>query len=220
VIIVFGVAVVPQQENFVLWLPSRPLGKLLRWGKAPIIAAMSEPSALFYQRSLWKQAGRKMDVATRHTRETLSFWILSRPFTLVARNLEGARDHSHEWIKCTILPAVPMEASGPKKGLCYQATEKTLMFWLLSRPFPLAARVMEGAQDHSYEWIKGGILPVNTMGASGRKIGRHYQPRQRHFVVLVTFTTFHARCSDAGGRPRLKITATSGYRVESYHWTL
>jgi hypothetical protein len=65
----------------------------------------------------------------------------------------------------------------------------TLFFWLQSLPFTLAARVLEGTQDHSYEWVKGHISPPDTVGASGRKIGRHYQPQQRNFVFLVTFTT-------------------------------
>jgi hypothetical protein len=146
---------VPQQGNFVLWLLSRPLGKLLGWGKAPVIAEMSESSVLSYQRPLWKQAGRKRDVATSHSRGILLFWLQSRHFPLVARNLESAR-------------------------------------------------------DHSYEWIKGGILPVSTVEARGRKIGRHYQPKQRNFVVLVTFTTFHARCSGAGGRPRSQLRVDQG----------
>ena len=77
----------------------------------------------------------------------------------------------------------------------------TLLFWLQSRPFTLAARVLEGARDRSYEW-KCRVRPEDTMGANGRKIGLHYQPQQRNFVVLVTITTFHARCSGAGGRPR------------------
>jgi hypothetical protein len=53
--------------------------------------------------------------------------------------------------------------------------------------------------------IIGGILPVDTMEASGRKIGRHYQPQQRKSVVLATIAIFHTRCSGARGRPRSQL---------------
>ncbi len=44
----------------------------------PVIAKMSESSVISCQRSLWKQAGRKSDVATSHNRGTLFFWLQSR----------------------------------------------------------------------------------------------------------------------------------------------
>jgi hypothetical protein len=50
-----------------------------------------------------------------------------------------------------------------------------------------------------------------TMGASGKKIGRHYQPQQRNFVLLVTITTFHARCSGAGGLRRSQLRVDLGW---------
>jgi hypothetical protein len=82
------------------------------------------------------------------------------------------------------------------------------LFWLQSRPFTIATRVLEGARYRSHEWIKGDISPMNTMEASGPKIKPHYQTQQRILVVLDDFTTFHARCSGAGGHPRLTIAAT------------
>jgi hypothetical protein len=104
----------------------------------------------------------------------------------------------------------------------------TLFFWLQSRPFTLAARVLEGARDRSYEWIKGPILPPDTMGVSGRNIIRPYQPQQRNFVFFVTITTFHARCSGAGGHPRSQLCVDQGYDITTGHggdkrkegWTL
>jgi hypothetical protein len=97
------------------------------------------------------------------------------------------------------------EQAGGRLDVTASHNSGTLLFWLQSRPFTLAARVLEGTQDRSYEWIKGPISPPDTVGASGRKIGRHYQPQQRNFVFLVTITTFHARCSGAGGRPRSQL---------------
>jgi hypothetical protein len=94
----------------------------------------------------------------------------------------------------------------------------TLLFWSQSRPFTLAARVLEGARDRSYEWIKGMILPPDTMGASGRKIGGHQQPQQRNFVVLVTLTTFHARCSGAGGHPKSQLRVDKRWHLTSGHY--
>jgi hypothetical protein len=53
------------------------------------------------------------------------------------------------------------------------------------------------------------------MGASVRMIRRHYQPQQRNSVVLVTITTFHARCSGAGGaRDRSYERVKGGVRSE------
>ena len=68
-----------------------------------------------------------------------------------------------------------------------------MSFWLLSRPFPLVAPLLKGARDRSYERVKGRTSSVDTMEPRRPTIGRHYQPQQRNFVVLVTFTTFHAR---------------------------
>jgi hypothetical protein len=42
----------------------------------------------------------------------------------------------------------------------------TLLFWLQSRPSTLAALVVEGAGYRCYKWIKGGISPPDTLGAS------------------------------------------------------
>ena len=78
--------------------------------------------------------------------------------------------------------------------------------------------VLEGALDHSYEWIRGGILPVDTLEASGRKIGRHYQPQQRKVVVLATITIFHACCSGAGGRVRSQLRVDQGWNLTSGHY--
>jgi hypothetical protein len=94
----------------------------------------------------------------------------------------------------------------------------TLLSWLQSRPFTLAARVLEGARDRSHEWIRGVIAPPDSMGASGRKIGRHCQPQQRNFVVLVTITTFHARCSFAGRRTRSQLRVDQGWHLISGHY--
>ena len=94
---------------------------------------------------------------------------------------------------------------------------ETLLFWLLSRPFTLVARVGEGARDHSHELIKGLMSPVDTLEAGGPKIGRHYQPQQGKFVVLVTFTTFHACCSGGGRRPRSQRRVDQGSYTTTEH---
>jgi hypothetical protein len=60
----------------------------------------------------------------------------------------------------------------------------------------------------------GSLLPL----AIGRKIGRHYQPKQRNFVVLVTITTFHARCSGAGGRPGSQLRVDQGWDLTTGHY--
>ena len=104
---------------------------LLGCWRAPEIAATSGSTVVSHHLTLWKQVGRRFDVTTSHNRGTLLFWLQSRPFTL-------------------------------------------------------AARVLEGARDRSYEWIRVGILPVDTIEASGWKIGRQYQLQQRNFVVLAT----------------------------------
>ena len=63
--------------------------------------------------------------------------------------------------------------------VCTSHNRETWLFWLLSRPIKLVARVGEGAQDHSDGWIKGRISPSDTMAASKPKIGRRYEPQQR-----------------------------------------
>jgi hypothetical protein len=206
------------------------------------------------------------------TTGTLSFWLLSRPFSLVAWALEGARDLSYEWIKNVISP--PDYGSKRKEDLtslpattvelccfsynhdlsrsllgCWRAPEiaamigtrvlsprrirweqaegrldvttshnrGTLFFWLQSRPFTLAARVPVSAQDRSYEWIKCMISPPDTVGASGRKVGRHYQPQQRNFVFLVTITTV-ARVLESARDERYQLRVHQGLRVTSGHF--
>ena len=127
-LIVFGVAVVPQQKNFVIMvILSRPLGKLLGWGKAPVITAMSESRVLSYQRSLWKQVDRKGDVATSQNRGTWLFWLQSRPFTIATWVLEGARYRSYEWIKGATSLVNTMEASGPNIEPHYQPQQRILV---------------------------------------------------------------------------------------------
>jgi hypothetical protein len=95
-----------------------------------------------------------------------------------------------------------------KRDVDTSHNRRTLSSWLLSRPFLLVARVLEGARDLSYELVKGLISPSGTMEASRPKKGRRYQPQQKNFVVLVTITTFDTRCSGAGGHriPHLLVT--------------
>jgi hypothetical protein len=115
-----------------------------------------------------------MDVSTSNNRETWLFWFLSRPFTLVVRVGEGAQDHIDGRIKGRISPLNTVEASGPKNGRLYQPQKGNLVV-LVS--FTLVVRVREGAQDHSDGWIKDHVSPLNTVEASGPKIGRLYQPQ-------------------------------------------
>jgi hypothetical protein len=95
---------------------------------------------------------------------------------------------------------------------------ETLLFLLISRPFMLVARVGKGARDHIYQWIKGYMSPVDTLGAGGPKIGRHYQPQHGNFVVSVNFTTFHACCSGGERRPRSHLSVDQGLYVTSEHF--
>ena len=60
--------------------------------------------------------------------------------------------------------------------------EELCCFGYFDDLFTLVARVPSSTRDHSYEWIKGGILSVDTIEASKRKIGRHYQPQQRNLA--------------------------------------
>jgi hypothetical protein len=95
---------------------------------------------------------------------------------------------------------------------------RTSLFWLQSRPLTVAARLLEGAGYRNYLWIKGVISPPDTVGASGQKIGRHYQPEQRNFVVLVTITTFGIRCSAAGGRRIPQLLVDQGCDFTTGHY--
>jgi hypothetical protein len=110
-----------------LWLLSRPLGKLLGWGEAPVIRAMSESGVLSHQRSLWKQADRKRDVATSQNRGTWLLWLQSRPFTIATRVLESARHRSYERIEGATTPVNTTEASGPKIEHHYQPQQRILV---------------------------------------------------------------------------------------------
>jgi hypothetical protein len=56
--------------------------------------------------------------------------------------------------------------SGGRLDVTASHNKETFLFWPQSRSFTLAARMLEGAQDRSYEWIRGGILPVDTMEAN------------------------------------------------------
>jgi hypothetical protein len=80
--------------------------------------------------------------------------------------------------------------------------------------------VGEGACDHSYGWIKCRISPVGTLEASGPKIGRRYHPQQGNFVVMVTFATFHARCSGGVRRPRSQLRVGEGSYLASGYFDL
>jgi hypothetical protein len=74
-------------------------------------------------------------------------------------------------------------ASGRKIGRHCQPQQRNFVVLVTIMTFTLVARVLKGARDRIYKWIKGVISPPDTMGASGRKIGRHCQPQQRNFVV-------------------------------------
>jgi hypothetical protein len=158
-----------------------------------------------HHRTLWEQSEGSLDVSISHNRGTLLFWLQSRPFTLAARVLEGAQDAATGGSRVRFHHRTLWEQAERRLDVTTSHNRGTLFFWLQSRTLTLAARVLEGARDRKYESINGGISPPDTMGAIGRKIGRHYQPQQRNFVVLVTITTFHARCSGAGGRPRSQL---------------
>jgi hypothetical protein len=89
---------------FLLWQLSRPPGMLLGWRKAPVITTMSESKALYHQRSLWKQAGRRLDVTNQQPRQRkFVIMVTFATYGEVARVGEGTRDHSNEWIKGRIL---------------------------------------------------------------------------------------------------------------------
>ena len=76
---------------------------LVTW-RAPDITATNGSRVESHHRTLWEQAEGRLDVSTRRNRGTLLFWLQSRPFTLAARVLQGARHHSYEWIKSGISP--------------------------------------------------------------------------------------------------------------------
>jgi hypothetical protein len=70
-------------------------------------------------------------------------------------------------------------------------------------------------RDVLWKIMLGSLLPL----AIGRKIGRHYQPKQkRDFVVLITIMTFHARCSGAGGRPGSQLRVDQGWDLTTGHY--
>ena len=126
------------------------------------------------QRTLSEQAEGRLDVTTSNNRGTLLFWLQSRPFTL-ARVLEGFQDRSYELIKGSF-PPPDFRSKRKEDWTSVPAITEELCCFGYNRDlkaFTLAARVLEGARDHSYEWIKGGNVPVDTMEASGRTIGRH-----------------------------------------------
>jgi hypothetical protein len=66
--------------------------------RAPEIPAMSGSRVEYHHLTLWEQAEGRLDVSTSHNRGILLLWLQSRPFTLAARVLEGARDPSYELI--------------------------------------------------------------------------------------------------------------------------
>jgi hypothetical protein len=108
-------------------------------------------------------------------------------FTIVARVLEGARDkilqlRVGQWLRLTS----GHYGSGRTGDWTPPpaTTEELCRFGYFRDLFSLVAPSLEGARDHSYEWAKGDILPVSTIEARGRKIGRHYQPKQRNFELL------------------------------------
>jgi hypothetical protein len=100
-----------------------------------------------------------------------------------------------------------MGASGRKVGHHYQPQQRNSVVLVTITTFHACCSGAGGARARSYERVKGGVGRECTMGASVRMIRRHYQPQQENLVVLVTITTFHARCSGAGGA-----------RDRSYEW--
>ena len=110
-----------------------------------------------------------------------------------------------------------MEASGPKIGPHYQPQKGNLVV-LVSFTTYQARCPGGGRRPRSQLRVEKGIIsPLNTMEASGPKIGRHYQPQKGNLVVLVTFTTFHARCSGGGRRPRSQLRVDQGYYLTTEH---
>jgi hypothetical protein len=138
----------------------------------------------------------KIDATTSHIRGSWSFCTISRPFTLVARDMEGARYHSYERGKSRISPQGTMGAIGRKIGRQYTPQQRN--FVCLITITTLHARCSgAGGRPTSQLRVDQGWDLTTGLCDSGRKIGRHYQPQKRKFVVLVTITTFHARCSGA-----------------------
>jgi hypothetical protein len=158
-----------------------------------------------------------LDVTTSHNKGTLLFWLQSRPFTLAAHVLEGAQDRRYEWIKGPISP--PDFGSKRKvdwtslpattEELCCFGYNHDLSRSLLGRWRAPKIAATSGSRMRSHN---------RTLRASGRKIGRHYQPQQRNFVVLVTITTFYARCSRARGRPRSQLPVDQECDLTSGLW--
>jgi hypothetical protein len=187
------------------WLISQPFTLVARVGEGAQDHNYEWIKGLMNPMGALGAGGPKIGRQYRPQQGNLLFRLISRPFTIVARVGEGARDHSYERIKSHMSPVGTLGAGGPKIGRHYRPQQGNLLFWLLSRPFTLVAREGKGARTHSYKWIKGRISTVDTLKAGGLKIGRHYQPKQGNFVVSVNFTTFHACCSGGGRRPRSQL---------------
>jgi hypothetical protein len=92
------------------------------------------------------------------------------------------------------------------------------LFWIISRPFTLVARNLEGARDHSYERFKCRISPVGTMEPRGRKIGRHILATTEDFCCFGYFDDFSR--SLLGCWRASETTAMSRLKVVSYQWTI
>jgi hypothetical protein len=68
-------------------------------------------------------------------------------------------------------------------------------------------------RDAPWKIMHGSLLPL----ACGRNIGRHYQPKPRNFVILVTFTTV-ARVLEGGRHKRSPLRVSQGLHLTSEHY--
>jgi hypothetical protein len=149
------------------WLGGLRLPRSQKWADQRVASHYS---------TLWNQA-KWYWVSLPATTESLAFLA---PFTnLPYRCSGGVRSpRSQPWVDQGSDPTIQHFGKKPTDNWAsLTATIEELFFVLLfSWTLALVARLLRGAWDHSYEWIKDGILPMYTMEANGPKIGRHYHP--------------------------------------------